>query len=91
MQTEEMATARGDDPTRLTRREWGLLLILAAMQFTHILDFVIMMPLGPEFAEALGVSADYLLGLQDTAATDPTAPHPQPAKRQRTRKAAPVA
>jgi len=42
-------------------------------------------------AEALGVSADYLLGLQDTAATDPTAPHPQPAKRQRTRKAAPVA
>src|SRR5205823_10568069 len=49
-------TRPNGDPTRLTQREWGLLLVLAAMQFTHILDFVIMMPLGPEFAEALGVT-----------------------------------
>jgi len=28
----------------LTRREWFLLLVLSAVQFTHILDFVIMMP-----------------------------------------------
>jgi transcriptional regulator with XRE-family HTH domain len=41
-------------------------------------------------AETLGVSADYLLGLQDTAATVTIAP-PQPPTRQRTRKAAPVA
>jgi transcriptional regulator with XRE-family HTH domain len=41
-------------------------------------------------AETLGVSADYLLGLQDTAATVTTAPPPPPT-RQRTRKAAPVA
>jgi predicted MFS family arabinose efflux permease len=56
MPTAECMTERADDPTRLTRREWGLLLVLAAMQFTHILDFVIMMPLGPEFAETLSVT-----------------------------------
>jgi transcriptional regulator with XRE-family HTH domain len=41
-------------------------------------------------AETLGVSADYLLGLQDTAATVTSTPPPQPTKRQRPRKAAPV-
>ena len=30
-------------------RELALLLTLAAMQFTHVLDFMIMMPLGPQF------------------------------------------
>jgi len=30
-------------------RELQLLLTLAAMQFTHVLDFMIMMPLGPQF------------------------------------------
>jgi len=30
-------------------KEWQLLFLLAAMQFTQILDFVIMMPLGPTF------------------------------------------
>jgi transcriptional regulator with XRE-family HTH domain len=52
-----------------------------------------MLPTAPRLrrlAEALGVSADYLLGLQDTAATVTTAPPPPPT-RQRTRKAAPVA
>lgn len=42
--------------SRLTRAEWGLLLVLAAVQFTHLLDFVIMMPLGPEFATTLHTS-----------------------------------
>jgi predicted MFS family arabinose efflux permease len=37
----------------LTRREWLLLLVLSAVQFTHILDFVIMMPLGPQFKKDL--------------------------------------
>jgi predicted MFS family arabinose efflux permease len=32
-----------------TRRELLILLTLAAMQFTNILDFMIMMPLGPQF------------------------------------------
>lgn len=40
----------------LTRREWLLLLVLAAVQFTHILDFVIMMPLGPQFKSDLHLS-----------------------------------
>jgi hypothetical protein len=30
------------------RQEKLLLFVLAAIQFTHILDFVIMMPLGPQ-------------------------------------------
>ena len=35
--------------SRLTGREWLLLLVLAAVQFTHIVDFMIIMPLGPRF------------------------------------------
>ena len=44
-------------PPRLTRAEWGLLLVLAAVQFTHIVDFVILMPLGPELEDALHITA----------------------------------
>ncbi len=33
-----------------------LLLILAAVQFTHILDFMIVMPLGPQFIRVFGIS-----------------------------------
>jgi transcriptional regulator with XRE-family HTH domain len=59
-----------------------------------------MLPTAPRLrrlAEALGVSADFLLGLQDTAAApSSTRPHEDapeekpPATRQRPRKAAPV-
>jgi predicted MFS family arabinose efflux permease len=35
--------------TRLTGREWVLLFVLAAVQFTHIVDFMIIMPLGSRF------------------------------------------
>src|ERR1700689_4246821 len=31
----------------ITAREWLLLAVLAAIQFTHIVDFMIIMPLGP--------------------------------------------
>jgi predicted MFS family arabinose efflux permease len=41
---------------RLTGSEWALLLVLAAVQFTHILDFVIMMPLGPMLQGDLDIS-----------------------------------
>ena len=44
-------------PTRITPAEWGLLLVLAAIQFTHILDFVIVIPLGPEFKTSLSVTS----------------------------------
>ncbi|HEX3146661.1 MAG TPA: MFS transporter [Gemmataceae bacterium] len=50
----------------ISRGEWGILLLLAAIQFTNVLDFVIMMPLAPwaklqfdinstEFSHAVGV------------------------------------
>jgi predicted MFS family arabinose efflux permease len=32
---------------KISRTEWGILLVLAAIQFTNILDFVIVMPLAP--------------------------------------------
>jgi predicted MFS family arabinose efflux permease len=38
------------------RREFWLLLTLAGIQFTHILDFMIMMPLGPQFRQVFGIS-----------------------------------
>ncbi len=37
-------------------RERAILLALAAMQFTSIVDFMIVMPLGPRLMEALGLS-----------------------------------
>ncbi|NDP60387.1 MAG: MFS transporter [Oxalobacteraceae bacterium] len=43
-------------PTRLTpRKEWLVLLTLAGIQFTHILDFMIMMPLGPQLLRVLQI------------------------------------
>src|SRR5271154_1648876 len=46
-------------PSRITAAEWGLLLVLAAVQFTHILDFVILMPLGPEFKTSLSITSQH--------------------------------
>lgn len=37
-------------------RERGLLLTLAGIQFSHVLDFMIMMPLGPMLIDALGIT-----------------------------------
>jgi predicted MFS family arabinose efflux permease len=42
--------------TLSSRRELWLLLTLAGIQFTHILDFMIMMPLGPQFRQIFGIS-----------------------------------
>ncbi|MFM8357264.1 MAG: MFS transporter, partial [Verrucomicrobiota bacterium] len=36
--------------------ERGLLLLLAAVQFTHVLDFMVMMPLGPQLMRELGMT-----------------------------------
>jgi predicted MFS family arabinose efflux permease len=45
-----------DHPTgKPARRELALLLTLAAVQFTHIVDFMIMMPLGPQFMRLFGI------------------------------------
>ena len=50
------------------QREWALLLILAGIQFTHILDFMIMMPLGPQLTAAFSIS-DAKFGLLVSAYT----------------------
>ena len=50
------------------RRELWLLLTLAGIQFTHILDFMIMMPLGPQFTALFGIS-DAQFGLLVSAYT----------------------
>ncbi len=55
-------------PSRFTPREWAIVLLIAAVQFVNILDFVIIMPLGPMFADALGVS-EARLGYANAAYT----------------------
>ncbi len=42
--------------TLTPQRELWLLLTLAGIQFTHILDFIIMMPLGPQFTQLFGIT-----------------------------------
>lgn len=42
---------------RLSRREWGVVLVLAAVQFTHVVDFVIVMPLGGQLMRELDINA----------------------------------
>jgi predicted MFS family arabinose efflux permease len=37
----------------ITAREWLLLAVLAAIQFTHIVDFMIIMPLGPRYEKEM--------------------------------------
>lgn len=51
----------------VSRERW-LLVTLAGIQFTHILDFMIMMPLGPQFREIFAIS-DAQFGLLVSAYT----------------------
>jgi predicted MFS family arabinose efflux permease len=39
-----------------TGAEWLLLLILGAVQFTHVLDFMIVLPLGPTYMREMNIS-----------------------------------
>ena len=56
-------------PNRLSpKREFWLLLTLAGIQFTHILDFMIMMPLGPQFTRIFSIT-DAQFGLLVSAYT----------------------
>ena len=43
-------------PSLTLQRERWLLFTLAGIQFTHILDFMIMMPLGPQFTQLFGIT-----------------------------------
>ncbi|RYX95555.1 MAG: MFS transporter [Comamonadaceae bacterium] len=64
MQTPASPSLPGLTP----RRELWLLVTLAGIQFTHILDFMIMMPLGPQFTALFGIS-DAQFGLLVSAYT----------------------
>src|SRR5438874_11923774 len=44
----------------LTARERTVVLLVAAVQFVNILDFVMVMPMGPDFAAALGIPSSRL-------------------------------
>jgi MFS transporter, DHA1 family, inner membrane transport protein len=44
-------------PSRPALPEASLLLLLAAVQFTHIMDFMVMMPLGPQLMRELDISS----------------------------------
>jgi predicted MFS family arabinose efflux permease len=48
-------SAHAAPPAFTPRRELALLLTLAAMQFIHIVDFMVMMPLGPQFMRLFGL------------------------------------
>src|SRR5881296_1229159 len=43
--------------------ERSLLLLLAAVQFTHIMDFMIMMPLGPQLMRELHIGPGHFSAL----------------------------
>jgi predicted MFS family arabinose efflux permease len=45
-------------PPRLSER--SLLFLVGAVQFVNVLDFMMVMPLGPDFAAALGIPASRL-------------------------------
>ena len=55
-------------PELSPRRELWLLLTLAGIQFTHILDFMIMMPLGPQLTQLFAIT-DAQFGLLVSAYT----------------------
>ncbi len=50
---KERGDRRGE---RFSRRELWLLVVLASIQFTSIVDFVIMMPLGPQFMQVFHIT-----------------------------------
>lgn len=45
------------NPPRISKSEWEILFILAAIQFTNILDFVIVMPLAPSLRSDLEINS----------------------------------
>ncbi len=52
----DVTTSASGAAPHLSAREWLLLMVLAAVQFNHIVDFMIIMPLGPEYMEEMGLS-----------------------------------
>jgi predicted MFS family arabinose efflux permease len=48
--------APADHHALTPRREFATLIALAAVQFTHVLDFMIMLPLGPQLMRAFDLT-----------------------------------
>lgn len=48
-----------DDPSN-RRRERGIIAVVGAVQFVNILDFMMVMPMGPDFAVGLGIPTSQL-------------------------------
>ncbi|HEY0833754.1 MAG TPA: MFS transporter, partial [Azospirillum sp.] len=53
-------TAATTSATASTSNERRVVLVIAAVQFINILDFMMVMPLGPDFAVALGIPASHI-------------------------------
>lgn len=43
-------------PRSMPVHEWSVLVILAGVHFVHIMDFMLMMPLGPQFMRLFGIT-----------------------------------
>src|SRR5262245_9749299 len=56
MEPSEPPEACPPSEDHLTRRHWMLLLVLACVQFCHVFDFIIMVPLGPALEKSLQVN-----------------------------------
>ncbi len=58
MSSEVNSDTQVPSPARrgFSSKEWSLLLVLAAVNFTHILDFVIVMPLGDQLRHQLEIT-----------------------------------
>jgi len=62
---------REEPASKGNRSGLGLLIVLAAVQFTHILDFMILMPLGPRYLAEMGINPEqfgWLIGAYAFAA-----------------------
>jgi predicted MFS family arabinose efflux permease len=46
--------------SRLTSSERAVVFLIGAVQFVNILDFVMVMPLGPDFARGLGIASSHI-------------------------------
>src|SRR2546423_10062141 len=49
-------TPPSSNGVRFSRADWTLLILLAAVQFTNVLDFMIVMPLGRTYMDKMSLS-----------------------------------
>lgn len=57
MSDANLPAARKPEIPRITRGEWALILVLVAIHFTHMVDFVIIMPLGKRLMDDFQITA----------------------------------